>query len=55
MRRIILLLSLLSAVAAGAQNYKLNVTVTEKATREPVIMGTVVLEPTGQSAMTDMK
>ena len=55
MRRIILLLSLLSAVAAGAQNYKLNVTVTEKATREPVIMGTVVLEPTGQSAVTDMK
>jgi len=55
MRRIILFLSLLSAVAAGAQNYKLNVTVTEKATREPVIMGTVVLEPTGQSAVTDMK
>jgi len=40
---------------AGAQNYKLNVTVTDRATHEPVIMGTIVLEPSGQTAVTDMK
>jgi outer membrane receptor protein involved in Fe transport len=45
----------LVSIAAGAQNYKVHVTVTEKASREPVIMGTVVLEPSGQTAVTDMK
>ncbi len=55
MRSIILILSVLFSVAAGAQNYKVHVNVTEKATREPVIMGTVVLEPSGQSAVTDMQ
>ena len=55
MRRIILIISVFFAVAASAQNYKVHVTVTEKATREPVIMGTVVLDPAGQTAVTDMK
>ena len=55
MRRIILIISIFFAVAASAQNNKVHVTVTEKATREPVIMGTVALDPSSQTAVTDMK
>ena len=55
MRRIILILCVLCSVVAHAQNYKLNVTVIEKATHEPVIMGTVVLDPSGQTGVTDLK
>lgn len=55
MRKIILILSIVFSVMATAQNYKVSMTVTEKATHEPVVMGTVVLEPSGQSAVTDMQ
>ena len=55
MRRILLIISAVFSLAAAAQNYKVSVTVTEKATREPVVMGTVVLDPSGQAAVTDMK
>ena len=55
MQRIILIIAVLFAVTASAQNYKVHVTVTEKASHEPVIMGTVVLDPSGQTAVTDMK
>ena len=55
MRRIILLLSILCSLTAIAQNYKIQMTVTEKGSREPVVMGTVLLDPSGQSAVTDMK
>ena len=55
MRKVILLLSILTTVVAGAQNSKVSLTVTEKLSREPVVMGTVVLEPSGQSAVTDMQ
>ena len=55
MRRIILLLSILCSLTAIAQNYKIQMTVTEKGSREPVVMGTVLLAPSGQSAVTDMK
>lgn len=55
MRKTILILSLLlSTLAINAQR-SINLTVTERATREPVIMGTVVLEPSDLSAVTDMK
>ena len=55
MRRIALILCTLCAVLATAQNHKIGVTVTERATHEPVMMGTIVLEPSGQTAVTDMK
>ena len=46
MRKTILILSLLlSTLAINAQR-SINLTVTERATHEPVIMGTVVLELT---------
>lgn len=55
MRKTILILSLLlSTLAINAQR-SINLTVTERATHEPVIMGTVVLEPSDLSAVTDMK
>lgn len=55
MRHIILTLSILVSALATAQNYKLNLNVTEKASHEPVVMGTVLLEPAGLTAVTDMK
>ena len=55
MRKTLLILSIILSTVASAQNYKLSLTVTERASREPVIMGTVVLEPSGQAAVTDMK
>ena len=55
MRHIILTLAILVSALATAQNYKLNLNVTEKATHEPVVMGTVLLEPSGLTAVTDMK
>ena len=54
MRSIILILTLLSSVIASAQNQKISVSVTERATREPIIMATVMLEPSGQATVTDM-
>lgn len=53
MRKIILILTLLNALAAGAQ-HKISLSVTEKGTQEPIVMGTVVLEPSGQAAVTDL-
>ena len=41
-------------MAVGAQR-KISLTVTERGTREPVVMGTIVLEPSGQTAVTDLK
>ena len=55
MRHIILTLTIFVSALASAQNYKLNLNVTEKATHEPVVMGTVLLEPAGLTAVTDMK
>ncbi len=55
MRHIILTLTIFVSALATAQNYKLNLNVTEKATHEPVVMGTVLLEPAGLTAVTDMK
>ena len=55
MRKVLLLLSILSTLTAVAQNYKIQLTVTERGTREPVVMGTVLLQPSGQTAVTDMK
>lgn len=54
MRSIILILTLLSSVIASAQNQKISVSVTERTTREPIIMATVMLEPSGQATVTDM-
>ena len=55
MRKVLLLLSILSTLTAVAQNYKIQLTVNERGTREPVVMGTVLLQPSGQTAVTDMK
>ena len=55
MRRTAYILLMLCAAIANAQNYKVSLTVTERSTREPVVMGTVVLEPSGQATVTDMK
>ena len=55
MHRFLLILTLLTSLAVGAQNRKITVSVTERATREPIVMGTVVLEPAALSAVTDMK
>ena len=55
MRIVTLILSVLLAVTAAAQNHQLSLTVTEKATHDPIVMGTVQLEPMGLTAVTDMK
>ena len=55
MRQFILILSTLLAAIVSAQNQKISLTVTEKATHEPVVMGTIMLEPSGQSAVTDLQ
>lgn len=55
MRKVLLLLSILCTLTAVAQNYKIQLNVTERGTREPVVMGTVLLQPSGQTAVTDMK
>ena len=49
-------LLLLGTMAASAQKtgYTLNITVTEKDSREPIIMATMQLQPSGAMAVTDM-
>jgi outer membrane receptor protein involved in Fe transport len=47
-------LALAWGLTATAQ-HNIRLTVTERATREPVVMGTIMLEPTGQTAVTDLK
>lgn len=54
MRNTILTIALLCTIAAGAQ-HKISISVSERGTREPVVMGTIVLEPSGQTAVTDLK
>ena len=54
MRRLLILAVLLTAMTVMAQNYKIEIHVTEQDSREAVVMGTVSLKPAGIMAVTDI-